>query len=60
MANGTITGDSEDFTSNKTKPHHTSILTSMLTSVLIFLVVGLGALLTMTVLFLPDLHGYLT
>ena len=39
--------------SNKTEPRHTSILTSMFTSVLIFPVVGFGILLTMTFFFLP-------
>ena len=33
---------------------------SVLTSVLIFPVVGLGALLTVTHLFFPSLHGHLT
>jgi hypothetical protein len=40
--------DSKNFICNKTEPHHTSILTSVLTSVLIFPVVGMGTLLTMT------------
>jgi hypothetical protein len=46
--------------SNKTEPRHTSILMSVLTSMLIFPVVGLGALLTMNLLFFPGLHGDLT
>ena len=46
--------------SNKTEPCHTSILTSVHTSLLIFPVVGLGTLLTMTLLFFPGLHGHVT
>ena len=46
--------------SNKTEPCYTSILTSVLISMLIFPVVELGALLTMTLIFLPGLHSYLT
>jgi hypothetical protein len=44
--------------SNKTETRHTSILTFMLTSMLLFRVVGLGALLMMTLLFFPGLHGH--
>jgi hypothetical protein len=38
----------------------TSILTSLLSSMLIFPVVGFSALLTITLLFFPGLHGHLT
>jgi hypothetical protein len=50
---------SKDLFSNKTDPRHTYILTSVLTSLLIFPVVGLGALLTMTLLFFPGHHSHL-
>jgi hypothetical protein len=40
--------------------HHTSILTSMLPSVLIFPVVRLGVLLIVTLLSFPGLHSHLT
>jgi hypothetical protein len=45
---------------SKTEPLHTSIRTFVLTSILIFQVVGLGARLTMTQLFFPGLHGHRT
>ena len=52
--------DIVDFIFNKTEPHHTTIWTSVLTSMLFFPVAGSGALLTMTLLFFPGLHGHLT
>jgi len=52
--------DSEDFIFQQDGALPTSILTSVLTSLLILPVVGLGALLTMILLFLPGLHGHLT
>ena len=60
VANATITGRWRTSFSNKMEPPYTSILTSVLTSLLIFPVVGWRALLTMTLLFFPGLHGHQT
>jgi hypothetical protein len=51
--------DSENLILQQDGACHTSILTSVLTSVLTFLVIGLSALLTMTLLFFPDHQGYI-
>ena len=52
--------DSVDFIFQQDRALPHSILMCVLTSMIIFLVVGLGALLTMTPLFFPGHHSHLT